>query len=219
MASSDEKACVNVSGASIGDNVHEMPGRAFQVRDGVSALLDLVWAYSIHHIVEPQAASVQNRRAKIAPMGAVELPFTMAATAALVSTHSTKVRFKRFGHSSAHHTIRMAAHSSKRKIGDSSGMLCTIARNHSGRCVETVCLELPVNAAAIWPSPWASVCAPTGVDSVNGVVRGGRFPSAEYRQMRFSLRSSVSVGGRCRYWRIMRCHIVPRPSLPSNKEV
>ena len=92
-ASHDERACATFTGALLGDNAREMHGRALQVRGGLSAMLDMACAYSARHIVEPRAASVQNRQAKIDPMGDVEPPFT-SASATLLPTHSTHVRFK-----------------------------------------------------------------------------------------------------------------------------
>ena len=81
--------------------------------------LDLLPTHSTHQSVEPRAAMLQKRDAGKLPSGEVEDPFTSAATASSLSTHSTHVRDWFGGQVRGMQSMRMAAHSQNRKTGDS----------------------------------------------------------------------------------------------------
>ena len=142
-------------------------------------------------MVDPRAARLQNRETRKQPSLEDGSPLTDAATAAWLSTHNTQVRGLVVGQASAVQAIRTDAHSSKIKIGDSVGSAWANSISRAGRCSDTVFGPLSVRTAAMCPSPWESVWAPTVSSTARGVRRGGRFPMALYRHRR-CLRKSPS---------------------------
>ena len=142
--SQDEKETLNAVGTSPDWRVRYSPQLEVHQRDGASSSFDFVLTYSIRHKVDPFAKRFQNKDASSVPNADDDDPFTTAAKAHWLSTHRTHVRCLSVGHSRARHTMRMAARSSKMKIGDSPGMLLTMSMNQLGRWGETAVSVLPV---------------------------------------------------------------------------
>ena len=141
-----------------------------------------------------------------------------AVNAARLSTHSTQLPAHIIWYLPAINTIRMAAQSSYRKIGDSPSASSAISQNHLGRWKRTIRRDGDKQTAAMCPKPWASVWAPIGLLCLDGAVRGRRFPRAEYHQTRFRFSSGDRLVPRNLYCLLIRGPIMHWPSFPASNE-
>ena len=112
-----------------------VPSGNAQSLDGRPAALDFVLKYSIHQRVFPRAATVQNKLTNTPARLDGEMPFTSAATAALLSTHKTQVLGCSPLHPMAVYTVKIDAQSSYMNIGDSFSHDYASLQNRSGKWV------------------------------------------------------------------------------------
>ena len=106
-----ENASVKAAGAFRVDEVRCFHSVFVRHLDDSSAILDLVWTYSIHHVVVPRAAVVQNRFASSDPVCDDDDPLTRVATTAWLSMRNAQVRAV-LGHSRAQNATRIDARNS-----------------------------------------------------------------------------------------------------------